>query len=175
IDGRTSGDRDRDTPALRMSAGDKRRLSHAAGSLASIFYSFGSPLPLSLSHIPSPRGERTMSNEPPERVRTGTPSRSASGTRSPCPMRCGRSSWPCQTRRPSRANTRVISVLMPNDQSVGYDWAKYRTTARHIQELTGLTFFGGVPAEVAEALRDHRDQVEVRVEPPRGGPGGQQD
>src|SRR5262245_50831600 len=57
IDGRTSGDRDRDTPALRMSAGDKRRLSHAAGSLASIFYSFGSPLPLSLSHIPSPRGE----------------------------------------------------------------------------------------------------------------------
>ena len=51
-----------------------------------------------------------------------------------------------------RANSRVIAVLMPNDQSVGYDWTKYRTTAR----------------EVAEALRDHRDDVEVRVEPPRG-------
>ena len=67
-----------------------------------------------------------------------------------------------------RANTRVIAVLMPNDQSVGYDWTKYRTTAREVERRTGYTFFRSVPQEVAEALRDHRDEVEVRVEPPRG-------
>jgi DNA/RNA endonuclease G (NUC1) len=59
-------------------------------------------------------------------------------------------------------------VLVPNDQSVGYDWTKYRTTAREVEKRTGYNFFRGVPREVAEALRDHRDEVEVRVEPPRG-------
>jgi endonuclease G len=67
-----------------------------------------------------------------------------------------------------RANTRVIAVWVPNDQSVGFDWAKYRTTAREIEKRTGYTFFRTVPREVAEALRDHSDEVEVRVEPPRG-------
>jgi endonuclease G len=67
-----------------------------------------------------------------------------------------------------RANTRVIAVVMPNDQSVGYDWTKYRTTAREVEKLTGYTFFRDVPRDVAEALRDHRDEVEVRVEQPRG-------
>jgi endonuclease G, mitochondrial len=68
-----------------------------------------------------------------------------------------------------RGNTRVIAVLMPNDQSVGYDWAKYRTTARQVEKRTGFTFFRNVPREVAEALRDHRDEVEIRTEQPRGG------
>jgi endonuclease G len=65
-----------------------------------------------------------------------------------------------------RRNTRVIAVVMPNDQTVGFDWAKYRTTARRVEELTGLRFFRNVEPEVAEALRDHRDRDEV------GGKGG---
>src|SRR5262249_8305838 len=32
-----------------------------------------------------------------------------------------------------RSNTRVISVLLPNGQSVASDWAKYRTTARPLR------------------------------------------
>jgi endonuclease G len=76
-----------------------------------------------------------------------------------------------------RANSRVIAVVMPNDQSVGYDWTKYRTTAREVERLTGYTFFRNVPREVAEALRDHRDEVEVevevRVESPRSRTGGE--
>jgi endonuclease G len=71
-----------------------------------------------------------------------------------------------------RANTRVIAVVVPDDQSVGYNWAQYRTTAREIERQTGYTFFRGVPSEVAEALRDHRDEVKVRVEQPRGRAGG---
>jgi endonuclease G, mitochondrial len=61
-----------------------------------------------------------------------------------------------------RKNTRVIAVSIPNDQKVGYDWTKYRTTARHIEKLTGYRFFQGVPDEIAEELRDHLDDVAVR-------------
>jgi endonuclease G len=66
-----------------------------------------------------------------------------------------------------RKNTRVIAVVMPNDQTVDYDWAKYRTTAGKVEKLTGYTFFREVPEEVAAALREHLDEVEVRV--PKGG------
>jgi endonuclease G len=71
-----------------------------------------------------------------------------------------------------RTHTWVIAVVMPSDQSVGYDWTRYRTTAREIERRTGYTFFRGVPSEVAEALRDHQDEVKVRVEQPRGRAGG---
>jgi endonuclease G len=60
-----------------------------------------------------------------------------------------------------RKNTRVIAIIMPNNQSVGFDWTKYRTTAREVEKLTGFRFFRNVPTDVAEALRDHRDEVRV--------------
>ncbi len=61
-----------------------------------------------------------------------------------------------------RKNTRVIAVIMPNDQSVNFDWAKYRTSTRQVEKLTGLRFFSAVTdPEVAEALRDHVDEVKV--------------
>jgi endonuclease G len=66
-----------------------------------------------------------------------------------------------------RKNTRVIAIIMPNNQSVGFDWTKYRTTARAVEKLTGFRFFRNVSEEVAEALRDHRDTVEVRVPTPK--------
>jgi endonuclease G len=73
-----------------------------------------------------------------------------------------------------RKNTRVIAIIMPNNQTVGFDWTKYRTTARQVEKLTGFRFFRNVPTDVAEALRDHRDTVEVRVpttkRPKKGGP-----
>jgi endonuclease G len=66
-----------------------------------------------------------------------------------------------------RKNSRVISVIMPNNQSVGFDWPKYRCTARDVEKLTRFRFFRDVPEEVAEALRDHKDTVEVRVPVPK--------
>ncbi len=66
-----------------------------------------------------------------------------------------------------RKNTRVIAVVMPNDQSVGFDWAKYRTSTRQIERLTGDRFFSNVPEEVAEALRDHVDDVDIPASNPR--------
>jgi endonuclease G len=67
-----------------------------------------------------------------------------------------------------RKNTRVIAVIMPNDQTVDYNWAKYRVTTRQVEKLTGLHFFPKVEADVREALLDHLDKVEVRVPRPRG-------
>jgi endonuclease G, mitochondrial len=68
-----------------------------------------------------------------------------------------------------RKNTRVIAVIMPNDQSVDYNWAKYRVTTRQVEKLTGLHFFPSVEAETRGALLDHLDKVEVRAPRSRGG------
>jgi len=66
-----------------------------------------------------------------------------------------------------RKNTRVISVIMPNDQTVDFDWPKYRVSARAVERLTDYRFFRNVPEQVAVALRDSVDDVEVRVPRPR--------
>ena len=64
-------------------------------------------------------------------------------------------------------NTRVISIIMPNDQTVDYDWTKYRVSAGAVEQLTGYKFFRNIPEEVAAALRERVDDVEVRVPRPR--------
>jgi DNA/RNA endonuclease G (NUC1) len=55
-----------------------------------------------------------------------------------------------------RKNSRIIAVIMPNDHTVGFNWAKYHVTTREVERLTGLWFF-------SEALRDHFDEVYVPV------------
>jgi endonuclease G len=68
-----------------------------------------------------------------------------------------------------RKNTRVIAVIFPNDQSVDANWAKYRVSTRAVEQLTGYHFFSTLPEELAEALRDHVDDVQVRTPRPRKG------
>jgi endonuclease G len=68
-----------------------------------------------------------------------------------------------------RKNTRVIAVIFPNNQSVDYDWSKYRVSAKEVEKLTGYKFFPEVDAEVAEAIKSQVDDVKVRVPKPRGG------
>jgi endonuclease G, mitochondrial len=60
-------------------------------------------------------------------------------------------------------NTRVITVVMPNDQTVNFDWAKYRTSPEKVEKLTGFTFFPNVPDGVAQALRSQVDDVHVKA------------
>jgi endonuclease G, mitochondrial len=64
---------------------------------------------------------------------------------------------------PPHKNTRVIAVVMPNDQTVDHDWTPYRTSVQAVEKMTGYTFFRSVPAPVAAALRRHVDDVEVHV------------
>src|SRR5262249_34292568 len=67
-----------------------------------------------------------------------------------------------------RKNTRVISVVMPNDQTVDFNWAKYRTSPEKIEKLTGYQFFAtNVPDDVAQSLREQVDDVKVRAPRPK--------
>jgi endonuclease G len=65
------------------------------------------------------------------------------------------------------SHTRLIGVVMPNDQSVGHGWAKYRTSVREIEQLTGYHFFDRVPAEVIEPLKEKADTEHVPPSRPR--------
>ena len=68
-----------------------------------------------------------------------------------------------------RKHTRVIAIIMPNDQTVDFDWTKYRVSAGAVERLTGYKFFRDVPEDVAAALRERVDDVEVRVPRPLEG------
>ncbi len=58
--------------------------------------------------------------------------------------------------------TRVIAVLMPNDnQLVAHDWAKFRTTATKIEQETGYHFFTRLPPEVARELCGKLDTAAI--------------
>jgi endonuclease G len=59
-------------------------------------------------------------------------------------------------------NTRVISVVMPNDETaVGEDWTPYRTSVAEVERRTGYHFFDKLPSNVREALRQKVDSVYV--------------
>jgi endonuclease G len=62
-----------------------------------------------------------------------------------------------------RKNTRAIAVIMPNDQSVDYDWAKYRVSVREVEKLTGYTFFPDIAPDVAREIKKDADDVKVKL------------
>jgi endonuclease G len=65
------------------------------------------------------------------------------------------------------ASTRVIAVLMPNDNdAVGEAWAPFRTRVSDIEARTSYTFFDQLPAEVAQALRQKLDTVPIAAPAP---------
>jgi endonuclease G len=62
--------------------------------------------------------------------------------------------------------SRSIAVIMPNDQSVDYDWSKHRVSVAEVEKLTGFTFWPNVPAETAQPLKEKVDEVKVRTPRP---------
>ena len=50
------------------------------------------------------------------------------------------------------ASTRVIAVIMPNDNSINSDWHTYLTTVDAVEALTGYDFFANVPDIVENAI-----------------------
>jgi len=60
------------------------------------------------------------------------------------------------------ARTRIISVIMPNDETVKHHWPRYRTSVKKVEELTGFTFFDKAPAETIGPLKEKVDEVKVR-------------
>ncbi|MGA2281073.1 MAG: DNA/RNA non-specific endonuclease [Verrucomicrobiota bacterium] len=63
------------------------------------------------------------------------------------------------------ATTRVISLKIPNSNSVSSSWQNYVTSARQIEVDTGFTFFTALPTDVASALRN---KVDGQANPPPG-------
>lgn len=60
------------------------------------------------------------------------------------------------------AGTRVIAVVMPNDQDqVGETWAQFRTSTADVEARTGFHFFSKLPPDVAQALRQKVDDTPI--------------
>src|SRR5262249_4737399 len=68
-------------------------------------------------------------------------------------------------------DSRVIALVMPNDESVGHGWAKYRTSVREVEDLTGYRFFDRVPAAVLGPLKDQVDREHIPAGRARGAEG----
>ena len=68
------------------------------------------------------------------------------------------------------AETRVIAVIMPNDEEkIDLHWAKYRTSVSEVEKLTGYTFFDRLPTELATALKAEVDKVHIATSHKTGG------
>jgi len=61
--------------------------------------------------------------------------------------------------------TRAIAIIMPNDQSIGHNWPKYRVSVKEVENLTGYTFFSTVPAAIADSIKAKVDDTKI---PPVG-------
>jgi endonuclease G len=59
------------------------------------------------------------------------------------------------------SKTRLIAVIMPNDMTVGEDWASYRVSVRAVEQLTGYAFFDRVPEAIIEPLKAEVDAERI--------------
>lgn len=57
--------------------------------------------------------------------------------------------------------TRLIAIVMPNDDSIRHDWDRFRTSVKAVEALTGYTFFDRVPPDVINPLKEKVDQAHV--------------
>jgi endonuclease G len=64
-------------------------------------------------------------------------------------------------------DTRLFGVVMPNDETVGHGWAKYRTSVKEVETLTGYRFFDRVPEEIIEPLKAKVDREHIPAGHPR--------
>jgi len=60
-----------------------------------------------------------------------------------------------------KETTRVIAVIMPNDQTPTNAWGKWRVSVEEVEELTGFTFFDKVPEGVRKVLRKQLDEEKI--------------
>lgn len=66
------------------------------------------------------------------------------------------------------AETRLIAVNVPNDQTVGDAWAGYRVSVREIEQMTGYTFFNRADPNVLNPLKEQVDAQRIPHPRPHG-------
>ena len=59
------------------------------------------------------------------------------------------------------SSARLIAVIMPNDMTVGEEWAGFRVPVKDVEQLTGYKFFDKVPAEIIEPLKKQVDTESI--------------
>lgn len=59
------------------------------------------------------------------------------------------------------ATTRLVAVIMPNDMSVGEEWAGFRVSVKEVEKLTGYKFFSNVPAAIIDPLKEEIDEEPI--------------
>ena len=60
-------------------------------------------------------------------------------------------------------HTRLIAVIMPNDETVGEDWTRYRNhSVKDVENLTGYKFFDKVPATIVDPLKQKPAAAPIR-------------
>ena len=52
------------------------------------------------------------------------------------------------------ADTRLIAVNTPNDETVTENWRQYQTTVRAVEQMTGYKFFDRADPSIIEPLKD---------------------
>jgi endonuclease G len=73
-------------------------------------------------------------------------------------------------RKVTTENARVFAVIMPNTQGLGPNWREYAVPVNEVEKLTGFTFFGNLPRDLADELRSRKPEtraVAERSEPKR--------
>lgn len=63
------------------------------------------------------------------------------------------------------AHTRLIAIIMPNDETIGEDWTPFRVSVRDVEDETGFTFFSKVPKSILDPLKEQVDAEDVSTIP----------
>lgn len=62
------------------------------------------------------------------------------------------------------AEARMFAVIMPNVQGLDTAWRAYSVSVGDVEELTGYTFFSGLPADVAKELKANSKETRAKSE-----------
>jgi endonuclease G len=79
-------------------------------------------------------------------------------------------------KKVTAANARVFAAIFPNIQGLETDWRKFAAPVTDVEKLTGYTFFGNLPQDVAKELRERKPETRAssttagtKEKPPRRG------
>ncbi len=64
-------------------------------------------------------------------------------------------------------STRLIAVIMPNQNGISSDWRSFRTSVDNVEALTGYDFFSNVPASIQSVIESTVD-TQLIAEPDMG-------
>lgn len=73
---------------------------------------------------------------------------------------------PKGTNDPSRVttSTRLIAIVMPNQNGISSDWRSFRVSVDYVESLTGYDFFSNVPDSIENVIESTVDNQRINDE-----------